>query len=86
MGLSIKNYAVEAMIRDLAAARGVSMTEAIRVAVEAELARAVEDQAEILADRRKKMMIILTEAHALPRLNTLTDDEVIGYDDHGLPA
>jgi antitoxin VapB len=86
MGLSIKNDAVEAMIRDLAAARGVSMTEAVRLAVAAELARAAEDRAAMLVDRRARLDAIVAEFRKLPILDNRTPEEIWGYDENGLPT
>jgi antitoxin VapB len=35
---------------------------------------------------RAKLAAIIAEANALPRINeNLTDDEIIGYDEHGVP-
>lgn len=85
MGLSIKNDHVETMLRDLAALRGVSLTEALRQALLAELAREATLQEERRAAKRAKLQAILSEATQIPRLNDLSDDEIIGYDAVGLP-
>ena len=89
MGLSIKNDEVEAMIRQLAARRGVSLTEAVRQALSAELARdeaAQAAQAAEMAARVAEIQAIVDRYAALPRLNDLTDDELLGYDENGLPS
>ena len=85
MGLSIKNDSVEDMIRTLAARRGVSMTEAVRQAVAEELAREDAARAAEKAEWVARIMAIVAEAKTLPRLNDLTDDEILGYDEFGLP-
>jgi antitoxin VapB len=85
MGLSIKNDDVETMLRDLAALRGVSLTEALRQALVAELAREAKLQEERRAAKRAKLQSILAEAARIPRLNDMSDDEIIGYDAVGLP-
>ena len=86
MGLSIKNDAVEEMIRALAARRGVSMTEAVRQAVAEELAR--EDAAKAVEKAKwvSELRAIVAKTAHLPRLNDLTDEEILGYDAFGLPS
>ncbi len=86
MGLSIKNDAVEAMIRDLAARRGVSMTEALRQALEAELAREEADRAARIAEKRKRVAETVARLRALPVLDDRSPDEILGYDENGLPT
>jgi antitoxin VapB len=81
MGLSIKNEEVESMIRSLAEKRGVSMTEALRQALVAELAR----EAAAREAKYQALMEISRRAAALPRISDLTDDEILGYDAFGLP-
>ena len=86
MGLSIKNANVERMIRDLAARRGVSMTEAVRQALAHELERdAVAREAEIEV-KMAELMAITRELASLPVLDDRTPDEIIGYDENGLPT
>jgi antitoxin VapB len=85
MGLSIKNTDVERMAREAAKRRGVSMTEALRQLLAEEEARvAVAREAEIEAKVRALQEIIERTAR-LPRLSERSDDEIIGYDEHGLP-
>lgn len=81
MGLTIDNEALVAMIRDLAERKGVSPDEALREAVE----RQVEWEAEV-ARRRAVLRDIREQARALPRLDPRTPDEIVGYDEHGLPT
>ncbi len=86
MGLSIKNDAVVAMIRDLAARRGVSMTEAVRQAVEAELAHAAADRKATLAERQRRLEAIVAEFQKLQILDNRTAEEILGYHENGLPT
>lgn len=81
MGLSIKNDEVERMIRALAARRGAPMTEALRQLLAEEEARAAAE----VAERRRRIEEIIARTAALPRLTDLGDDEIIGYDETGLP-
>jgi antitoxin VapB len=86
MGLSIKNAEVERMAREAAARRGVGMTEALRqVLVEAE----ARDKARWDAERQAKfeeLMAIARGIAAMPEVTDLTDDEILGYDENGLPS
>jgi antitoxin VapB len=85
MGLSIKNTEVERMIRELAARRGVPMTEALRqlLAEEAERQRAARDAAR--EAKRAAILELVRRSSTRPRLTDLSDEEIIGYDEHGLP-
>lgn len=80
MGLVIDNEAVVAMIRELAERRGVTTDEAVRQAVERQ---AAEDA---VAAKAQRLIAIAREAIALPRLADLTEDEILGYDEDGIPS
>jgi antitoxin VapB len=90
MGLSIKNAEVERMARELASRRGVSMTEAIRQSLKREVEReeivrrAMRRSAQP-SERFKAMMAIAQETAAMPRISNLSDDEILGYDELGVP-
>ena len=83
MPLNIKDPATEKFVRELAAAAGESVTTAVRRAAEERLQRVRRQQsgrslaAEILEIGRR--------CAALPDLDTRTADEILGYDEHGLP-
>lgn len=83
MALSIKNDEVDALARELSRLTGESITEAILVALKERLARqAATIDARSLEDRIKS---IGRSCAALPRLDLRTDEEILGYDDSGLP-
>jgi len=85
MALSIKNAEVESLARELARRRRVSVTEAIRQSLEREVARdkvVLRDDADELT---KRLMAIVKDAAALPVINDLTEDEILGYDAFGVP-
>ena len=86
MGLSIKNAEVEMLIRQLADQRGISMTEALRQAVEHEIARDAADKEAALQAKIARVMAIVAEFQALPVISTMTDDEILGYDEMGIPS
>lgn len=85
MGVFIKKAEAEAKIRELAARTGETLTEAIERAVEERLAR-LEPQRKKGRIDRQKLAEILAYFDSLPKTNEhLTDDEIVGYDEHGLP-
>ena len=86
MGMSIKNPEVEAMARELATARKVSMTEAMRQALTHELEREAEAKATAVARRKAILMETLERIWALPVLDDRSPDEILGYDENGLPT
>ncbi len=80
MGISIKHDAIERAIRQLASERGLSLTDAIGLAVRRELERSAGG-----ASLREKIQRIQDRVAA--RGVTFVDaDEVIGYDENGLPT
>jgi antitoxin VapB len=85
MGLSIKNDEVERMIRELAARRGVPMTEALRQLLAEERARSLATREAQVAEKRRRLMQVIARTSSLPRLSDLSDEEIIGYDENGLP-
>jgi antitoxin VapB len=83
MALSIKDPEVDALARELAARTGVSITEAVLVALREQLAR---ERAKALAgiDLAEALMEIGRRCAALPLLDDRPPDEIL-YDEHGLP-
>ena len=86
MGLSIKNDDVERMIRELAARRGASMTEALRQLLAEEEARAAAAREAEVAERKAAIMAIARKIAAMPVISDMTDDEILGYDENGIPS
>ncbi|WP_293874273.1 MULTISPECIES: type II toxin-antitoxin system VapB family antitoxin [unclassified Sphingomonas] len=84
MGINIKHDAYEQAIRELAASRGLSLTDAIGMAVCNELQRDRE------AERKAGFMARVREAQAIfaaaPMIDPRTPDEILGYDENGLPT
>ena len=81
MGLTIDNEAVVAMIRDLAERKGVSPDEALREAVERQVAWEAE-----VARRVAVLHEVQAEIARLPVLDPRSPDEILGYDESGLPV
>jgi antitoxin VapB len=83
MALNIKDPATERSIRELAAATGDGLTTAIRKAVEEQLQRVrASGKGRSLAD---ELLAIGAHCAALPDLDLRSADDILGYDDHGLP-
>ena len=84
MALSIKNAETERLARQLARTTGESLTEAITEALRERLVRATgrRDPQRFVEEIRE----IQERVARLPVLESGTDEELIGYDEHGLPA
>ena len=83
MPLSFKNDATERLARKVADATGESLTEAIQKALEERWAR-------LSAKRRNRLLAsqvedLLHRVDALPVLDSRSADEILGYDEHGMP-
>jgi antitoxin VapB len=83
MALSIKSIQAECLARDIAAKTGESLTGAILTALRERLDR--------LKNQRRTQVLtsqlddILRRVDAMPSLDTRPEDEILGYDDDGLP-
>ena len=84
MALNIKDPGAERSARELAAATGEGITLAVRKAVEERLVRVRRDRGGrgIAAE----LMSIGAHCAALPDLDSRSADEILGYDEHGLPS
>lgn len=85
MSLNIKNPTTVALANELARRQGITKTAAIHQALHERLHRMGYGD---LAEER-----LLTELRAirervarLPELDGRSDEEIIGYDEHGLPS
>jgi antitoxin VapB len=84
MGLSIKSIETEDLAREIAARTGESLTRAIQ--------RALEERLERLNNNRRSEALteqiddILQRVDAMPDLDARTPEEIIGYDENGLPS
>jgi antitoxin VapB len=82
MALSIKHPEADRLARELAARTGESITEAIIAALKERLQREQHRHRPSLED---ETMAISRRCAALPRRTGRTPDEIIGYDERGLP-
>lgn len=83
MALSIKNELTERLARKVASATGESLTQAIQ--------KALQERLDRLKQQRKSRLLssqleeIVHRVDKLPILDSRVADEVLGYDEHGLP-
>jgi antitoxin VapB len=85
MAILIKDKEADELIRLLAARTGESITEAVKTAVRQRLQNVPRSEEEI-AERKRRLAKVLAYFNSLPRINEdLTDDEILGYDENGLP-
>ena len=83
MGISIKNPKLEQDIRILAARTGQSLTDAVATAVHEKLSRTPPSEEE-KARRMRVLRQIQEDLANDPRRNDdLTEDEILGYNEHG---
>ncbi len=83
MALTIRNPHAEALAAELARATGESKTEAVTKALRDRLARVrLERTNRRLAD---ELEAIAEHCANLPVLDSRPADDILGYDDHGLP-
>jgi antitoxin VapB len=83
MALSIKSIEVERLAREIATKTGESLTGAIQKALQERLDRLRrERRSQILASQLQE---ILRRVDQLPVLDSRNADEILGYDEHGLP-
>lgn len=84
MAISIKSIETEHLAREIAAKTGESLTGAIQ--------KALEERMERLKNNRRNQALamqlddILRRVDEMPDLDSRTPDEIIGYDENGLPG
>ena len=79
MGLYIRDDRVRAMARRLAEARRTTVTDAVRRAIERDLADVDQD----VQARKRRLDAALARLDALPRRRVISDRDL--YDDQGNP-
>ncbi|MGB8259245.1 MAG: type II toxin-antitoxin system VapB family antitoxin [Terracidiphilus sp.] len=85
MALSIKSADADRLARRLAAVTGESLTVAITVAMRERLEREERkrrDKEQLIAEVRA----IADHCASLPVLDDRSEDEILGYDKHGIPS
>jgi antitoxin VapB len=84
MVLMIKNARADRVVRELASRTGETIADAVTIAAEERLARLPKTTGRI---DREELERVLARIRSYPTANEhLTDDEIIGYDENGLPS
>ncbi|MDJ0684577.1 MAG: type II toxin-antitoxin system VapB family antitoxin [Alphaproteobacteria bacterium] len=83
---NIKDVETHALAKRLATLQGQSIAAAVKQAVKAELSRIERRDLAKRAARRQAIEGIVQECATLPVLDDRSADEILGYDDKGLPT
>jgi antitoxin VapB len=84
MPLSIKDPEADQLARNLAQRTGETITQAVITALRERLARQQQSE-QAIENLVDDIMDIGRHCAALPLLDARSPDEIIGYDEHGLP-
>ena len=84
MPLSIKDPEADQLARNLAQRTGETITQTVIAALREQLARE-QRKDEGIEDLVEEIMAIGKHCAALPLLDARSADEIIGYDERGLP-
>jgi len=82
MALSIKSDEADQLARELAAETGETLTEAVVIALRERLDR---EHGRHAASMRTRLARLAADVAALPVADSRAPEEIIGYDDAGLP-
>jgi len=85
MALSIKSAEADRLARELAALTGKPITDAVTAALKAQLEHEKRKQlnrAQLIED----VMAIARHCASLPVLDDRSEDEIMGWDENGLPT
>jgi antitoxin VapB len=84
MGLSIRNPETEKLARQVSRLTGETLTEAIGKSLEERLERLKGSRNRDTI--RKEIDKILARVHGLPVRDERPEDEILGYDENGIPS
>lgn len=83
MALNIKDERTDQLAREVAKRAGETITVAIRTSLEERLRRLSGRRH--ASTRKEKLYEILQRVDTLPRGSDLPEDEILGYDENGIP-
>lgn len=83
MALSIKTKEADRLARDLAATTGESLTDAVTIALRERLERERSRRSTNVQHRLRRLA---DEVRSIPILDPRPADDILGYDDRGLPS
>jgi antitoxin VapB len=86
MALHIKDEKADRLARELAKVTGESLTEAVTQALDERLQRARKRKESDTKAGYGALMEILRDIDKAPVLDNRTPDELIGYDENGVPS
>ena len=84
MAINIKDSETDSLAREVAKRAGETITDAIRTALQERLQRLV-GKTPLPPTKRDKLYEILDRVDVLPRIDSRTDDEILGYNESGIP-
>ena len=84
MAFNVKNDEADRLLRELTELTGESLTEAITRALRERLAR--ERRVRCLDDGDDPLIRAVERFRSLPVIDPRADDEILGYDVHGVPT
>lgn len=84
MALNIRNAKAEELAAKLAELTGETKTEAVTIALRERLQRT--RRAKVKRRLINELDEIALHCAALPRRDTRSDEEILGYDAHGIPS
>ncbi len=82
MAFSIKNDEADHLARQLVALTGESLTTAVTESLRERLAR----ERRVRGDRYERILRCAERFAELPVVGARTEDEIFGWDEHGLPT
>jgi antitoxin VapB len=85
MALSLKDPETDRLAREVARLTGESLTEAVRTSLAERLERERHRRGRSGKSLAEELDEIALRCAALPDLDNRTADEIIGYDENGLP-
>ncbi len=86
MAINIKNSDAEALLREIASATGKGITETVHDLLRQEAERLRAEQARDFDIRLQRLEEISRRAAAMIPPDAPSPDEIIGYDEWGLPT
>lgn len=86
MTFSIQNPEADKLAHALADLRGVSLDDAVLDALQVRISQEKRRKEDNIAKRRKEVMKIVQRVQQLPILDARTPDEILGFDENGLPT
>jgi len=82
MALSIKSDEADRLARDLASITGETLTDAVTIALRERLER---ERAASVTTTVRRLVRLTEEVRSLPVLDEREPEDIVGYDEQGLP-